>query len=331
MLPETVALFLACARLGAVVCPLFSGYGAGAIVARLADCRARVLCVADGFLRRGQVVATKATADEAAAQLPSCATCWWSAASASAPTPRCARAATTGTTSSAPPQGEDVPTARHRSRRHADAHLHQRHHRPAQGHRARPRRLPGQGDAGHGPLLRRRAPSDRLLWFTDLGWMMGPWAICGALTIGATLVLFEGVPDHPGPDRLWQVAADHEVTVLGIAPTVVRALMRHGDEPVRAHDLSRAARARLQRRALEPRPLALVPREGRRRPLPDHQLLRRHRDRAAASSPATCSRPLNPCAFSRPCPGMDADVVDEDGSRCAARSASWWCARPGRA
>ena len=79
---------------------------------------------------------------------------------------------------------------------------------------------------------------DRLLWFTDIGWMMGPWAICGALSIGATLVLFDGVPDHPGPDRLWSVVERHRVTVLGIAPTVIRALMRSGDEPVAAHDLS---------------------------------------------------------------------------------------------
>src|SRR5439155_144122 len=81
-------------------------------------------------------------------------------------------------------------------------------------------------------------PDDRLLWFTDLGWMMGPWAICGALGIGATLVLYEGTPDHPGPDRLWQVARRHRVTVLGVAPTVVRALMRHGVDPVRSVDLS---------------------------------------------------------------------------------------------
>src|SRR5205814_1014984 len=48
----------------------------------------------------------------------------------------------------------------------------------------------------------------------------------------------EGVPDHPGPDRLWAVVERHRVSVLGVAPTVVRALMRHGDEPVAAHDLS---------------------------------------------------------------------------------------------
>ena len=71
MIPETVALFLACAWLGAVVVPLFSGYGAGAIVSRLHDCDAKVLVIVDGFTRRGRAISMKAVADEAAEQLPS--------------------------------------------------------------------------------------------------------------------------------------------------------------------------------------------------------------------------------------------------------------------
>ena len=79
---------------------------------------------------------------------------------------------------------------------------------------------------------------DTLFWFTDLGWMMGPWAISGSLLLGARLVLYEGVPDHPGPDRLWAIVERHRVTHLGLSPTVIRALMAHGTEPVRAHDRS---------------------------------------------------------------------------------------------
>ena len=79
---------------------------------------------------------------------------------------------------------------------------------------------------------------DTLFWFTDLGWMMGPWAIAGALLLGARLVLYEGAPDFPGPDRLWEIVARHRVTHLGLSPTVIRALMAHGEEPVRGHDRS---------------------------------------------------------------------------------------------
>jgi acetyl-CoA synthetase len=81
-------------------------------------------------------------------------------------------------------------------------------------------------------------PDDTLFWFTDMGWIMGPWEVTAALVNGATLALYEGVPDFPAPDRLWAYIERHRVTVLGISPTLVRALMPHGDEPVRAHDLS---------------------------------------------------------------------------------------------
>ena len=79
---------------------------------------------------------------------------------------------------------------------------------------------------------------DTLFWFTDLGWMMGPWAIAGSLLLGARLVLYEGAPDYPAPDRLWSLVERHKVTHLGLSPTVIRALMAHGEDPVRSHDRS---------------------------------------------------------------------------------------------
>ena len=95
--------------------------------------------------------------------------------------------------------------------------------------------IKGAQDLAHCFDLRRH---ETLFWFTDLGWMMGPWAISGSLLLGASLVLYEGVPDHPGPDRLWQIVERHRVTHLGLSPTVIRALMAHGEEPVAGHDLS---------------------------------------------------------------------------------------------
>jgi acetyl-CoA synthetase len=62
--------------------------------------------------------------------------------------------------------------------------------------------------------------------------------VTAALAAGATLALFEGAPDHPTNDRLWSFLSRHAVTILGISPTLIRALMPHGDEPVKAHDLS---------------------------------------------------------------------------------------------
>jgi len=81
-------------------------------------------------------------------------------------------------------------------------------------------------------------PGERLFWLTDIGWIMGPWEIVGTLAAGGTLMMYDGAPDFPGPDRLWSFVERHRVNVLGVSPTLIRALMAHGDAPVRAHDLS---------------------------------------------------------------------------------------------
>ncbi len=79
---------------------------------------------------------------------------------------------------------------------------------------------------------------DVLFWFADLGWIMGPWEIVGATALGATVFLYDGAPNHPGPDRLWSLVERHEVTHLGVSPTLIRALIPAGEQAVRSHDLS---------------------------------------------------------------------------------------------
>src|SRR5256885_14084496 len=79
---------------------------------------------------------------------------------------------------------------------------------------------------------------DRLFWLTALGWLMGPMAFTAAFFHGGTAVVFEGVQDYPKPDRLWSIFERHRVTIAGMSPTAVRALMPHGPEHVHAHDLS---------------------------------------------------------------------------------------------
>ncbi len=316
MIPETVAVFLACSAVGAMVVPLFSGYGAGAIVARLQDCAAKALVVADGFLRRGSPVTMKGVADEVAAQIPSLEhvivvrrlgtvdtrmeaprDVWYHDVTRAQP-PTCEphdTAAddafmliyTSGTTGS--PKGT----------------VHVQGGFPVKSTQ----------DMAHCFDVGR---DDRLLWFTDIGWMMGPWAICGTLSIGATLVLFEGVPDHPGPDRLWAVVARHRVTVLGVAPTVVRALMRHGDEPPRAHDLSslRVLGSSGEPWNVEPWLWFLEHVGAGSCPIINYSGGTEVSGGILAGNMLT---PLNPCAFAGPCPGMDADVLDEDGSSVRGR------------
>ncbi len=309
MVPETVSLFLGCAQLGAIVVPLFSGYGAGAVVSRLRDCDAKVLCVVDGFPRRGSNVALKPTADEAAAQLPGLRHIL-------------VVRRTGGDTPMTPGRDvwvheltSEVSATRDVADTAADAPFMIIY---TSGTTGRPKgTVHVQGgfpvkatqDMAHCFDVRS---DDRLLWFTDIGWMMGPWAICGALTIGATLVLFEGVPDHPGPDRLWEVVASHGVTVLGVAPTVVRALMRHGDEPAHTHDLSSLRVLGSSGEPWNTEPWLWFHRVvgGSRCPIINYS---GGTEISGGILAGNMLSPQRPCSFAGPIPGMDADVWDENG------------------
>jgi acetyl-CoA synthetase len=81
--------------------------------------------------------------------------------------------------------------------------------------------------------------TDVLYWVTDMGWIMGPWEMVGTHTAGACVLMYEGAPNHPAPDRVWDLCERHGATILGISPTLVRALMPAGEAEVQKHDLSR--------------------------------------------------------------------------------------------
>ncbi|WP_287417390.1 AMP-binding protein, partial [Oceanithermus sp.] len=235
MLPETAVAFLATARIGAIAIPIFSGYGAEATATRLADAGARLLVTADGFLRRGRVVPMKPVADEALERAPSVEKVlvvrrvdggypmkegrdlWWDEAVGRRPAD-----APTEVMGSMDPFML-IYTSGTTGRPKGTVHYHAGFP------------LKAAQDMAHLFDLR---PGELMFWFTDMGWMMGPWAILGSLLIGSTVFLYEGAPDYPGPDRLWQMVARHGITHLGISPTLIRALIPHGEEPVKKHDLS---------------------------------------------------------------------------------------------
>jgi acetyl-CoA synthetase len=309
MIPEIVAATLACGKLGAVYVPLFSGYGEEAIVSRLEDCEATVLVTADGFPRRGKPVRMKDVADKALERLPNVRhtlvvqrlggevswqegrDVWWHDVVPQASTTfetvqtaaddPCMILYTSGTTGR--PKGS--------------VHIHAGFPLKATHDMAY------CFDVQH---------DDVVFWLTDMGWMMGPWLVCGGLTLGAAIVLLEGTPDHPGPDRMWQMVERHRVTTLGLAPTAIRALMPYGDAIVEATDRSSLRVLGSTGETWNPDPWWWyfdVVGEGR---CPIINYSGGTETSGGIVSGFTIT-PVKACSFSGPVPGMVADVVDEAG------------------
>jgi acetyl-CoA synthetase len=315
LLPETVISVLALGVLRAIYIPIFSGYAAPAVASRLNDGGASLLVTADGTLRRGSPVELKATADAAVADAPGVE-----------------HVLVVGRLSERPPQaawteGRD----RWWSDEMADPALEPHTQTPetdpetpymiiyTSGTTGRPKGavhvhggfpVKGAQDLAHCFDL---GPGDRLFWFTDLGWMMGPWAISGALLLGAELVLYEGAPDYPGPDRLWALVARHHITHLGLSPTVIRALMAHGTDPVRGHDLSSLRVLGSTGEPWNPESWWWFFREvgGGRLPLVNYS---GGTEVSGGIVSGNLLTPMKPTSFGGPSVGTAADVIGPDGS-----------------
>ena len=224
MAPEAAIASHACAHLGAVQVPIFSGFAGPAVSSRLADARTKVVVTADASYRRGRLMPMKDVLDDALAHSPtvehvivwrragvdcemsSGRDVWWDEIVADEP----------GTLDAVQVQSETPYLIAYTS-----------------GTTGKPK---GALHVQGGFLLsivRETAyqadlgPGDRALFATDMGWIMGPWTVVGGMACGATIVFMEGAPDTP-PDRVWGIVQDERLTMLGVSPTLVRALIPHG-------------------------------------------------------------------------------------------------------
>jgi acetyl-CoA synthetase len=309
MVPETAIAFFAIIKIGAVVLPLFSGYGAAAVATRLSDASARALITANGFYRRGQKVSMKSTADEALRHAPAVEHVivvdrlgievpwrqgrdhWWHELIRDI----AAEAETEKTDAEDPMM--IIYTSGTTGKPKGAVHTHCGF------------AIKAAQDMAHGLDVRE---SDRLYWITDIGWMMGPWEVLGATLLGATMVFYDGALDHPGPDRLWSLTSRHGVTILGVSPTLIRSLMRHGDEPVLKHDLGSLRILGSTGEPWNPGPWSwLFKTVGRARlPIINYS---GGTEISGGIVMGNLLTPLKPCSFAGPLPGMAADVVNEKG------------------
>lgn len=309
MTPEIVVAMLAVAKIGGIILPLFSGYGAGAVVTRLADADAKALFTADGFFRRGKAVAMKPVADEAAAHVPTLEHMivlnradipvkmqpgrdhWW--ADLVDPQPAEAETELTG--------AEDVLMVIYTSGTTGapKGAVHTHCGFPVKAAQ----------DMAFGTDVHQ---GDVIYWMTDMGWMMGPWLVFGALILGGTLFIYDGAPDYPGPDRLWALVERHGITQLGVSPTLIRALTPHGEEPFKKHDLSSLRFFASTGEPWNPDPwLWLFQQVGEsKRPIINYSGGTEISGGIVMGNPIL---PLKPCSFSAACPGIAVDVFDEDG------------------
>ena len=318
MVPEIVIALLAIAKIGGIILPLFSGFGPGAIAARLADAEAKAVFVADGMLRRGKTLPMKATADKALADVPTVQ----KVVVYRRVGPALSDVEGIGVPMSA---GRDVwwddfvaehPAQAHTERTAAEDLIMIIY---TSGTTGRPKGavhthcgfpIKSAQDMAHGFDVQE---FDTMSWMTDMGWMMGPWEVFGVLILGATMFLHDGAPNYPDVDRVWGLVERHSITCLGVAPTFVRAIMPYGDEPVKRHDLSslRILGSTGEAWNLDPWYWLFNTVGHGQVPIINYS---GGTEISGGIVLGNVLQPLKPCAFSGPPPGMAADVVDDVGN-----------------
>ncbi len=235
MVPELAVTVLACARIGAIHSVVFAGFSAAALAARINDADCTMLITADGGFRGAKITPLKDIADEALEQCPTVQSCivlkrtgqkvawnsvdiWW-------------HDALEKVDDNCPAEimdSEDPLFILYTS-----------------GSTGKPK---GMVHSCGGYMVYTAYSFQNVFqyqkgdvyWCTaDIGWITGhSYIIYGPLAVGATTVMFEGIPSYPDYDRFWEVCAKHQVNQFYTAPTAIRALQKHPSTLVDKHDLS---------------------------------------------------------------------------------------------
>jgi acetyl-CoA synthetase len=308
LIKEVPIAFYACAKIGAIVIPIFSGYGEEAVAVRLQDPKAKAIITADGFNRRGKVIDLLSVAERAVSKSPSVEHVIIVNQIHPAPLVRSGQYKNFKDVIQPGQSAETVLveandplliiyTSGTTGKPKGTKHSHTSY------------ALKSAIDMYFCFDVKK---NDRLFWVTDFGWMMGPWILLGSGIHGITLVLYEGSPDYPETNRLLSLIEKHRVSVFGLAPTVIRSLMTRDLQVFKKNDLSSLRILGSTGEAWNPEAWQwYLEHIGENRcPIINYSGGTEISGGILGCYP---TKPLKPCGFHGPIPGINAAILNEQG------------------
>ncbi len=327
MIPELAIAMLACVRIGAVHSVVFGGFSAEALRDRILDCKSRVLVTADGYWRSGRQIKSKDNADAAVALCPDVEDVivvkrlgidipmmegrdrWWQ------------------DEMNAP----DISAECEPEQMDADAPLFILY---TSGSTGKPK---GVVHTQGGYLLHCYqtmkwifdTKEEDIYWCTaDVGWVTGhSYIVYGPLAIGAASLMFESVPTYPHPDRFWQVVEKFGVNVFYTAPTVIRALMREGEDWPNKHDLSSLRLLGSVGEPINPEAWMWYHRVIGKERCPIVDTWWQTETGGILITPLPGAIPTKPGSATLPFPGVEPIILREDGKEAGVNEGGWLCIR----